>query len=161
LYHKRKKLGKNIKLRVESPYIEIYAASEQIILDIVQKMPKRQDRVIEIHHPESEKVAEVLDRGEIIKPKITNYSHQVNLRALRLSDEKRQQIYEYLESLGSVVQLTPGLKDCLTRASWGTQNSMWVYQTYFYTNDTSVCTFLNLIEPQLINKILKIANVGH
>lgn len=144
-----------IKLRIEEPYVEIYAEDEQTVLDIVSKMPKRDTRVMEIHWPGHR--LEALQRGEIFMPKIVDYEYQVNFRTVLLSTAKRSQIHDYLASLGDVVKMTPGLVDSLTRPRWAHNDHMWIYQSYFYTNDPSICTFLNLIDPHLIGKILKIA----
>lgn len=161
LYKKIKTLGNAVKIRVEEPYVEIYAENQMTILDIIESMPLRSNRVMEIHWPGSAVQLEALERGEIIMPKITDYEYQVNLRTILLSNAKRTQVFEYLNGLGDLVKMTPGLKDALTRPKWAHSDVMWIYQCYFYTNDTSVCTFLNLIEPNLINKILKIARLDH
>jgi hypothetical protein len=145
------------KVRIEEPYVEFYTEDEQTLLDIVSHMPKRDKRVIEIHWPGPGSRREALGRGEIFMPKITDYAYQVNFRTISLSTTKRTQIYEYLNSLGDLVKMTPGLTETLTKPKWAHSDTMWIYQSYFYTNDTSVCTFLNLIEPHLIHKILKIA----
>lgn len=157
LYLKVKQYRGTIKVRIEEPYVEVYTTDEQTMLDIINKMPKRSERVMEIHWPGSAKRHEVLSRGEVFMPGITDYEYQVSFRTILLSTTKRSQIYEYLNSLGELVRMTPGLVDSLTKPKWTHSDHMWVYQCYFYTNDTSICTFLNLIEPNLINKILKIA----
>lgn len=156
LYRKLGTLSGKIKLRVEEPYIEVYADDEDTILDIVGHMPECSTRVMDIHRPASDSERDSLLRGEIYRPK-SQYDYQVNLRTILLSTAKRTQIHEYLSGLGDLVQMTPGLIEALTRPSYTHSDSMWIYQNYFYTNDTSICTFLNLIEPQLIHKILKIA----
>lgn len=147
-----------VKVRIEEPYVEFYTEDEPTLLDIISKMPKRDQRVIEVHWPGTGARREALERGEVFMPKITGYNYQVIFRTILLPTDKRTQIYEYLDSLGDLVQMTPGLKTSLTRPKWAHSNNMWIYQCYFYTNDTSVCTFLNLIEPNLINKILRIAH---
>lgn len=156
LYRKLRALSDKIRLRVEVPYIEIYAESEDTILDIVKTMPERKTRVMDIHMPASGRDGDYLLRGEIYRPK-SEYDYQVNLRTILLTTGKRTQIYDYLINLGNLVKLTPGLIDALTRPKYAHSDNMWIHQCYFYTNDTSICTFLNLIEPRLVHKILKIA----
>ena len=156
LYRKLRALSAKIKLRVEEPYIEVYADDEDTILDLVKNMPECRTRVMDIHRPASDTDRDSILRGEIYRPK-SQYDYQVNLRTLLLSTAKRTQIYEYLSGVGDLVKMTPGLIDTLTRPRYTHSDNMWIYQSYFYTSDTSVCTFLNLIEPQLIHKILKIA----
>lgn len=148
-----------IKVRIEEPYVEIYAEDEQTVLDIISKMPKRNQRIMEIHWPGSR--TESLQRGEIFMPKIVDYDYQVTLRTILLSTSKRQQVYDYLSGLGDLVKMTPRLADSLTRPKFTHSDNMWIYQCYFYTNDPSICTFLNLIEPHLMGKILKIARPDH
>lgn len=159
LYRKISGNKHKVKFRVEEPYIEIYTEDEQTLLDIVSSMPKHRDRVMEIHWPGSR--MDALRRGEIFMPKIVDYDYQVNLRTILLPTTKRQQVYDYLSGLGDLIKMTPGLTDSLTRPRYTHSDNMWIYQCYFYTNDTSICTFLNLIEPNLIGKILKIARTDH
>ena len=62
-------------------------------------------------------------------------------------------MYEYLTSLGEDVKILPSCERNLTMSLF------WFSQCYFYTKDPGVCTFINLIAPNLIKEISKLTKV--
>ena len=150
--------GNDLKFRIEEPYISIYSNDEHKLYDIMSEIPdltpnKRHSISIlnEIHKPASAESREILDRGEIVVKNVTDYNYKVMLRESgKINFEVRQQIYDYLVSLGDVVKMTPGCKRNLI------ERNHWFTSTYFYTKDPSILTFLNLINTDIVSGIFKL-----
>ena len=145
LRHIKKNVA-GIKMRIEEPRVQIYAATEDelvnLVLDHLQPFRKYLETV---SGPENTECAEILDSGAILRKKNIGYTHKVLIRDGRYNPESKASILNYLESLGTNLSKVPqsGL-DMLTK------KSEYIWNLYFYTNDPSVLTFLNLIHPGLV-----------
>jgi hypothetical protein len=136
------------KFRIEEPYLSIYANDENYLHDIVSKAGST---VIEIHKPASESAKAILNQGEIVIKKLTEYEYKVVLRENgSISYEAREQVYNYLIGLNDTVKMTKGCKRNLTERQY------WFTSTYFYTKDPTILTFLNLISPDIVSGIFKL-----
>lgn len=142
-----RKNSAGIKLRVEEPRIQIYANSEDelvnLVLDHLQPFVKH---IEAISGPANDTDAELLNSGAIIRKTDNGYSHKVILRDGRYGAEVKEAILNYLETLQVEVVGIPA--SC--RAMFEKTTS-YVWNCYFYTNDPSVTTFLNLIQPGIVS----------
>ena len=137
-----------LKFRIEEPYLSIYANDEKYLHDVVSQAGST---VVEIHRPASESAKAILNQGEIVIKKSTEYEYKVVLRESgTISYEVREQVYNYLAGLTDTVRMTRSCKRNLTERQY------WFTSTYFYTKDTSVLTFLNLISPDIVSGIFKL-----
>ena len=139
-----------IKMRVEEPRIQIYAETENQLIDIVKSHFDSADyQYFEIvSGPENSKAEALLNSGAIIRRRDLGYTHKIILRDGKYSAEVKHNLLQYLNGLGiDLVKLPGGFLEMLTKSS----SYMW--NSYFYTNDPSVVTFVNLIHPGLVLNI--------
>lgn len=145
------KYNKQVKIRIEEPYLTLYADNEDVLMDIARAEPRS---LIEVHRPASAVAADALDRGEYILKKPTEYTHKVVFKeSMVLSPELKSSIYDYLTNLGDVVKMTRSCQRNLTERRY------WFTSTYFYTKDESILTFLNLMAPGTIAGIYKLTTL--
>ena len=141
-----KKNVSGIKLRIEEPRVQLYAATEDelvnLVIDHLQPFVKYLESVA---GPANDESADLLNSGAIIRKIDNGYSHKVLLRDGRYNADTKASILNYLESLGSdIVKLPQSGRNMLTKSS------AYIWNLYFFTNDPSVLTFLNLIYPGLV-----------
>jgi hypothetical protein len=136
-----------VKLRVEEPRIQIYASNEEDLMQLVNDYLKPFSKNIEtISGPADEQAAEILNSGAIIRKTDNGYTHKVILRDGRYGSEIKETILNYLDGLHIENVGIP--KSC--REMFG-KSSSYVWNCYFYTNDPSVTTFLNLMQPGIVS----------
>ena len=141
-----KKNVSGIKMRIEEPRVQIYAATEDELVDLVLDHLQPFRKYLEtVSGPENDKSAEILDSGAILRKKNIGYTHKVLIRDGRYNPESKASILNYLESLGTnLIKVPQSGLDMLTK------KSEYIWNLYFYTNDPSMLTFLNLIHPGLV-----------
>lgn len=139
-----------IKYRVEEPTVTLYSEDESLLYTISLAIP---EALSELHKPANEHAINTLNRGEIIIKKPTEYTYKVIFRENNVVHETRDQIYNYLVSLGDTVKMTKSCRHNLTIRNF------WFTQTYFYTKDESVIVFLNLIAPGTVAGIYKLVKL--
>lgn len=138
-----------IKLRVEEPRIQIYANSEDELVDLVtNKLQSFVTNIEEISGPATDEAAEILNSGAIIRKTHNGYTHKVILRDGRYGPEIKEAILQYLDNLN--IEMVNMSKSCRSMLS---KSSSYIWNCYFYTNDPSIAMFLNLIQPGLVSNI--------
>ena len=144
-----RKTSTNVKLRVEEPRIQIYAQTEDdlvnLVLDHLQPFVKNIEAIC---GPANDTDAELLNSGAIIRKTDNGYSHKVILRDGRYGLDVKDTILSYLDSLQIEVAGVPN--SC---RNMFTKTTSYVWNCYFFTNDPSVTTFLNLIQPGIVSNI--------
>lgn len=136
-----------IKIRIEEPFLTIYADDESLLLNIAD--PEKA-AVTEFHRPSGTAAVAALNRGECIVKTATEYTHKVVFKELAIGAESKASIYNYLTGLGDIVKMTKGCERNLR------ENRFWFTTSYFYTKDESILTFLNLIAPGVVAGIYKL-----
>jgi len=136
-----------IKIRIEEPFLTIYADNESLLLNIAD--PEK-SAVTEFHRPSGNAAIAALNRGECIVKTATEYTHKVVFKELAIGAESKASIYNYLTGLGDIVKMTKGCERNLR------ENRFWFTTSYFYTKDESILTFLNLIAPGVVAGIYKL-----
>lgn len=148
--------GSNVRVRVEEPWIQVYADDEETLKSIAARFDSSCQKFISvISTPESKEHEDALNRDSIlIKPdsKI-GYSHKVFLKDGMYTSEIKSQIYNYLLGLGDIVKLTKSANRMLS----GPLTYIW--GCYFYTNDPNIDIMLNIIRPGTIGKIHKLESI--
>lgn len=144
-----KRSSSGIKMRVEEPRIQIYASTEDelvnLVLDHLQPYVKNIETIV---GPANEHDIDVLNSGAIIRKTDNGYSHKVILRDGRYTPEVKETILQYLDSLQiEVVGVPSSCRNMLSKST------SYIWNCYFYTNDPSVTTFLTLIQPGIVSNI--------
>lgn len=140
--------GKRIKIRIEEPWVQIYAKDEDTLKDIAKRFDDNCKSALEIiSTPESPEHQAYLESDCILVKKSNGYQYKVFLRDGDYSVETKKNLFSYLTSLGDEVKVP---------ASTATQlitDFSWIWGCYYYVNDLSINTALALICPGLIGKI--------
>ena len=139
-----------IKLRVEEPRVQIYAETEQQLIDLVNAHfgPKFSNYVETIAGPADRKAEAVLNSGAIIRKKEAGYRYKVILRDGRYGTDVKQSILQYLLNLGEdQIFLPKSGFDMLSKST------SYVWNLYFLANDPQVTSFLSLIQPGIVSNI--------
>jgi hypothetical protein len=142
------RLSKNpdYKIRVEDPYIQIYAETEDSLKQFAADYLANYTHFIEIATgPADDATAELLREGAIIRRRATQYRYKVIFRDGRYSRECRNAVLNYLANLGPEMANVPD-----HTAKMFSENSPWIWNCYCHVNDNGVLDFLRLIEPGLI-----------
>lgn len=142
----------DLKYTVEDIHIRLFSDNEQELFQIASKIKANLSRNLfnaYVWKPSSE-IRQIIDQGYEILSRDPGYSHKIMLRERAIGAEKKLQIYNYLSSLGDLVKISPGVHRMLQN------RSIYLYAAWFRTNDTSISTFLELIEPGIIQKIVPI-----
>ena len=96
--------------------------------------------------PVNDEHAEILNSGAIIRKKNNGYRYKVIIRDGRYSSDVKENLLSYLDSLiPEHAQLSKSSREMLTKST------PFVWNLYFYTDDSSVVTFINLIHPGMVS----------
>lgn len=138
------------KMRIEEPRLQIYAETEDQLKNIIQVYFDRGDyQYIEsVTGPEDSEAETILNSGGIIRKRDLGYKHKVILKDGKYSAELKADLIQYLSNIGpDNVKIPNGLANMLTKSS------SYIWNAYFYTNDPSIVTFINLMYPGLVSNI--------
>lgn len=138
---------KSIKVRIEEPFVQLYAETQDDLKRISQQFVNVSEHIEQIFGPKNDSIAEMLKQGNIISLSQTAHRFKIILRDGRYKPEVLNQIQNYLATLGDDVRLTQSCKKMLSK------KSAYIWGTYFYTNDPKITTFLSLINPDIVLKI--------
>lgn len=147
-----------IKIRVEEPRIQIYAESDKELKDLVQTyFDQTQINLVEsISGPEDSTAEATLNSGAIIRKTDNGYKYKVIIRDGRYPIQVKDQLLNYLLSLGKEeIHLSKTSIEMLQKSSG------FIWNLYFYTNDINVVTFLNLISPGVISNTHELVVMPH
>jgi len=139
----------HIKMRIEEPEVQFYTETETELKDMVDQIEAKYSTILlSVSGPADDATQELLKNGVIIRKKEFGYQYKVVLRDGRCDVATKQQILNYLESMGTdEVKVSPGVKRMLDSK----YNGFW--SIWFYANDTRITTFLELIHPGCILNI--------
>ena len=146
-----------LKLRVEEPRIQIYSANEEDLINLIETQLQPFANYVEaISGPANEACADILNSGAIIRKTDIGYTHKVILRDGRYSSDTKENLLSYLTSIGPEnINVPTSLINMLTK------HSSFIWNAYFYTNDPSVITFINLMHPGLVLNIHELIVMPH
>jgi hypothetical protein len=145
----------DVKVRTEEPKISFYASNEEVLKNIVEAMDKAHwVNVKNITGPESAELSNLLSNSNktLVKRKPA-YQYKVSLREKKFATESRQQILNYLDSLGELIKIPAGTRSQLTRTHG------WLWGCYFYTNDPGVVDFVRLLNPDIVREVSELVYV--
>lgn len=146
-----------IKLRVEEPRVQIYAETEEELIELVKNQLSPFTQYVEnFSGPADSDAVIALNSGAIIRKTNIGYTHKVILRDGRYTQEVKFGLLKYLTSVNGDTVMLP---DSLTAMLTGKSGYIW--NGYFYTNDPSVTMFLNLMNPGLVLNIHELVVLAH
>jgi hypothetical protein len=142
--------ARGFKIRIEEPEIQIYAASEDQLLNLVaNEFTVEQRQYIRIIvGPENQAAATLLGSGAILRSTSNGYKYKVIVRDGRYDEETKQNIRAFFTNIGpDEVMVTEAGLHALNAPG----NYMW--NLYFFCNDPSIVDFLQLISPGCVSNI--------
>jgi hypothetical protein len=142
--------GDSVKMRIEEPWVQIYAEDIQTLQDIANRFPADLHKnFLSISFPESEEKKCQLEQGKILVKSIDKigYKYKVILKDGNYSSDVKQSIHDYLTSIGDEVKMSKGTRAMLTNG----HNFVW--GSFLYVNDPAILTMLALISPGMVGKI--------
>jgi hypothetical protein len=145
------------KLRVEEPRIQIYAQTEQELLDLVQnEFGSWKHHVETISGPEDAQAEQVLNSGAIIRKNDLGYKYKVIIKDGRYGHDVKRNLLNYLLNLGEN-------QIGVSRSSFQmlNNNSDYVWNLYFYSNDLGINSFIELISPGIISNCHELVVLPH
>jgi len=137
-----------LKLRVEEPLIQIYADSNQSLQNFINThfSAEQKKYVQSVSGPKDDNAADILNSGAIIRREHNGYRYKILLKDGRYTPAVKHSLLQYLDNQGpEQVQLSRVSREMLSKTT------SFVWNFYFYCNDTSIITFLNLISPGIVS----------
>ncbi|CAB5215119.1 hypothetical protein UFOVP190_403 [uncultured Caudovirales phage] len=146
-----------LKLRVEEPRVQIYATTEQQLQNLVNAHFAKWKQSIEgFSGPEDADAEAVLNTGAIIRKNDVGYRYKIILKDGRYENDTKQQILNYLLNLGP-----DEIKMSSTAIQTLSKSSNYIWNLYFYANDTRITNFLELISPGIISNTHELIVMPH
>lgn len=138
------------KIRIEEPRIQIYANNEQDLLAFVNQLPGQYiEYVVSITRPTNDQERELLQSGKKLLKSTPEYNFKINFRDGKYDLTTKLHILNYLDSLGDMVRVPAHARKELTKSYTNT------WDVYIYTKDSSITTFLQIIDPKIIRTIIE------
>jgi hypothetical protein len=142
----KKQAPDGIKFRVEEPRVQIYSKTDKQLLDLVDQYLKPfADRLESVSGPEDSTAEAYLNSGAILRKTDNGYQHKVVLRDGRYSAELKYSLYNYIKGLPDETVYIPSSTRLML-----TKDTGFMWNCYFFVNDLTVLTFVNLIAPGII-----------
>ena len=137
-----------LKLRVEEPKVQIYAKTADQLVDLVENYfsETEKENIDSISGPENKETEDFLNSGAILRKVDIGYKYKVIIKDGRYSSEVKNQLLNYFLNVGA-----DQIKVSKTGIEMLTKSTGFIWNLYFYTNDLSVATFVNLISPGIIS----------
>lgn len=147
-----------VRIRVEEPRIQIYAATDAQLQNLVTKHFTFEHRkyIESISGPEDAAAEQVLNSGAIIRKTDIGYKFKVILRDGKYEPHVKQSVLQYLTNLGpEQVYIPRGSLDMLQKSG----NYIW--NTHFLINDSNLLSFLHLICPGMVSNCHELVILPH
>lgn len=136
-----------VKYRIEEPWLQLYSNNEQLIYDLISK---DSGSLKEFYKPKSDLARSILESHQILIAKPTEYQYKIYLReGIKLTDDTRSSIGQYLINLGNEVKIPKATKYNFT------SRKVWFTNCYLYAKDDQIATFLTLMAPGIVSGIFK------
>jgi hypothetical protein len=137
-----------IKMRIEEPWVQIYAQNEDTLKNIANRFSASSKKaIISVSTPDSPEYEKYLRQDVILIKKDTGYRYKIFLRDGNYGHSSKMNISNYLLAVGGDVRY-PHSVDKQLQSSHG-----WIWGCYFYAVDQNITTALNLIQPGIVGKI--------
>jgi hypothetical protein len=128
--------------------VQIYAKSAEDLQNLVTTHFSNDQRhyVAAVAGPKDAAAEAALNSGAIIRRENNGYRYKIILKDGRYTPGIKQSLLQYLENQGTEqVHLSKTAREMLSKTT------SFVWNLYFYCNDTSIITFLNLISPGIVS----------
>jgi len=142
--------GDNIKIRIEDPSVQLYAKTQDELKVLALSLGNT-NCIKSVTGPKTG-TEQLLAEDKIIASDRIKHRYKIVLRDGSYELSSKHQLLNLLRAQDAEVKLTTGLVHNLTRpykAIWG---------AFFYCNDLSLVTMINLISPGMVGKIHEVVH---
>lgn len=138
---------KNIKIRIQEPFIIIYAEHEETLLDIAKKdLYHWNDRLESITRPKTNEIKNLLSDNTVLISKDVGYKYKFICKEGIY--QNKAALCNYLDQLGNEVKISK------TNWTYLESNSRkYIKGLIIFSNDLQLANMLNLIEVNMIKNI--------
>lgn len=138
-----------IRIRIEEPAVQIYTVDEDLLRVIASRFDPDYSHTLTAVELPTEETVKLLKEGKIITPSTSriNFQYKVILRDGTYPVETKRQVLSYIQNLGEDAKASKGTTEMLAK------NFGYIWGCFVYVNDPNVLTFLNLICPNIVQKI--------
>lgn len=145
------------QVRVEEPNVSFYASNEGTLKSIIGRFDyDMQSRIRYVCGPRNDQHRQLLlDNKKIFSKKGNKnreFKYLVKMKDRRIDNQTKHQLARYLDSLGDLVHIPPSSRDMLN-------NDYGFWGVYFYSNDRSILSFVELIVPGSVSNVQEIVLV--
>lgn len=137
-----------VKNRIEEPFVSLYTEKESELFDIVSELSLCIDRIEHINLPLTAQVQQDLENNVIYMKRGVGYQYKVTLKDRWEKDSIPGSIVKYLDNMGDQVKISKTVRETLEKNL--------ISQCWFYTNDI---TFLSMIDLMYPNGVLKVQQI--
>lgn len=143
-----------LSIRVENPYLTIFANDGELLFDIVSNMPSntltKQDNILEFWYPLEETISD-LENDIIFVKTPPAYKFKITTREGSFSEPERTALLNYINILGDEVSTTMHFRNQLKAKP--RLITTWVSSSHILTNDNNIPLMIKMIAPRFILKI--------
>lgn len=142
--------GNAIKIRIEEPWLQIYAADLQTLKDIAGRFtPSQQQSITGISFPDSDESKQLLESGKILVKSVNKigFKYKVFLKDGSYPPDVKRSVADYLDALGADVKVSVATRSMLKNGH------SFIWGCFLYVNDPAVMTMVSLISPRMVGKI--------
>ncbi len=145
----------DVKFRVEEPWMQIYAETEDMLKVIAASFEPDLQKKIRIVGSPAAGTENLLREGKIlVNGNKTPYKYKILMRDGTYPIDIKTRVLEYLTNDEVGCKVSKGTERMFTN------NSTYIWGCFFYTNDLRVITFLKLLCPDLVGKIHELEYIG-
>lgn len=138
---------KDIKIRVQEPFVTIYGDNEEILFKLASnELNLWRDRLEIISKPESDDIKSLLKDNVILVPKDIGFKYKFICKEGVY--QNKNALYSYLDQLGDEIKIS--------KTNWTYLESAYPRYTrslYIYANDLNIAGMLNIIEVNAVKNI--------
>lgn len=137
----------DIKIRIEDPYVQLYANSEEILYDIAKvNFADYVNRLHSVQKPKDANTKKLLESGSIIIKNPINYRYKFVCKSGTCKNKTA--ILNYLYNLGDEIKASDSIWTLLENNA---HDCIW--NVWFYANDPNIADMLNIIEYNFVTNI--------
>jgi len=139
----------DIKCRIEQDIVHFYASDENELIKLSKDiLYQDNDHFQFMMKPRNKTVADAMLDGKVLRKTKPEYSHRMVMRDGRYSEETKQNLLSWIDSMGDMVKIPRSLRDNLEKLKHG-----YIWGGYIYANDPRLYVMVNMIDPKLVTRI--------
>jgi len=144
----------NIKVRVQEPYVDIYACTEEKLKELCELLDDP-SAVTSVSGPQSKQAETLLVDNKILRKRKPKWRYKIALKDKKLSRDTKKSLWDYLSRIDEEIHMPSMAKHQLTK------DHDWIWGCYFYTNDPGIVNMIQLIDPDMIREVSELVQVGN